>query len=235
MTKLWQVFFCPRNVSTAKQATFVFQENGADTPSHISVSLNFQQIESERASVVLNEDSVRHVRTQVSTEGHMASSWRSQIDGLCALDKDTAGICKRSEGKRFCFLKLHFSLFLFSGLFILCCDCFYRSFSNATLRTETPALCKNQKGSFKRSRNRCNGWPLHLFYCFLQLCKTNYVSHQILTMQSLAIFRYFKVLSKTRRLKIEREIDFKQITTDCIFKYWIIKRYTLDCQVFFLK
>lgn len=65
--------FWLRNVSTAfkRQAMFLLQENWADTPSHISVSLNFHQIESESASVVLNVDSKGHVLIQVSTEDHI--------------------------------------------------------------------------------------------------------------------------------------------------------------------
>lgn len=62
------------------QATFLLQENGADTPSHVSVSLNFHQVDTEGAPVVLNVDSKRHVLIQVSTEGHTASSRRSQTD-----------------------------------------------------------------------------------------------------------------------------------------------------------
>lgn len=78
LIKVWQVS-CLRNVPTAfkRQVTIRLQESGADTPSHISVSLNFEQVESERAPVVLNVDSKRHVLIQVTTEDHTASSGES--------------------------------------------------------------------------------------------------------------------------------------------------------------
>lgn len=152
LTEYWQVFW-RRSVSTAQQATFPLQENGADTPSHISVGLNFQQTESERASVVLNVDGRRHALIQVSAEGHTASS-QSQLRWLCAFDKDTAGICSRK--KKLTFVSISFSRFVYFFLLWLFLQVIFK--------------CSAEKGD--TCKNRCNDSP---YFCFTVF--SNYVSH----------------------------------------------------------